>query len=67
MLITYNYKIFDNELKKMVLNTFKLSEVYNFYNLDNIEDIFSQYNQRYTLEVKACNVSDIIWKNNAWQ
>lgn len=59
MIIAYNYKVFDNGLNKIVLNTFKLSEVYNFYNLDNIEDILSQYNQRYTLEIKACNISDI--------
>lgn len=60
MIIAYNYKIFDNGLNKIVLNTFKLSEVYNFYNLDNIEDILNQYNQRYMLEIKACNISDMI-------
>ena len=60
MIIAYNYKVFDNGLNKIALNTFKLSEVYSFYNLNNIEDILNQYNQRYTLEVKACNISDII-------
>ena len=60
MIIAYNYIVHDNGLNKVILNTFKLSDIYNFYNLDNIEDILNMYNQRYMLTIKPCNISDII-------
>lgn len=60
MIVAYNYIVHDNESNKIVLNTFKLSDIYNFYNLNNIEDILNIYNPKHMLTIKPCNMSDII-------